>query len=112
MYRPKKYVRLDPIPRTPKLSDVRNLLAEANRSRGCTIEQPWRSENKKMPFSLTVRIEVGGGEPIWTLYEGESNNSRVQWSTAFGDVDLLYDVLTLSLPSDGPNIFAPEPITE
>lgn len=108
MYRPKKYVRLDPIPRTPKLSDVRNLLAEANRSRGCTIEQPWRSENKKMPFSLTVRIEVGGGEPIWTLYEGESNNSRVQWSTAFGDVDLLYDVLTLSLPSDGPNIFAPD----
>ena len=60
MYRPKKYVRLDPIPRTPKLSDVRNLLAEANRSRGCTIEQPWRSENKKMPFSLTVRIEVVG----------------------------------------------------
>lgn len=108
MYRPKKYVRLDPIPRTPKLSDVRNLLAEANRSRGCTIEQPWRSENKKMPFSLTVRMEVGGGEPIWTLYEGESNNSRVQWSTAFGDVDLLYDVLTLSLPSDGPNIFAPD----
>ena len=56
---------------------------------------------------MTVRVEVGGSEPIWTLYEGEGNRSRVMWSTGFADVELLYDVLTLSLPSDGPNIFAP-----
>lgn len=108
MYRPKKYVRLDPLSRTPRLADVRNLLAAASKSRSCTVEQPWRSENLKMPFSLTVRVELGGsGEPVWTLYEGDGSKSRVMWSTGFGDVELLYDVLTLSLPSDGPNIFDP-----
>jgi hypothetical protein len=107
MYRPKKYVRLDSLARTPKLSDVRNLLLEASKARSCTIELPWRSENKKLPFSLTVRLELGGGEPIWTLYEGEGNSSRVMWSTSFADVELLYDVFTLSLPSEGPTIFSP-----
>lgn len=108
MYRPKKYVRLEPLARTPRLADIRNLLEAGKKSRSCTVEQPWHSENLKMPFSLTVRVELGNsGEPIWTLYEGEGSKSRVMWSTGFGDVELLYDVLTLSLPSDGPNIFDP-----
>lgn len=107
MYRPKKYQRLEPLARTPRVADVRRLLEAGTKARSCTVEQPWRSEKMKLPFSLTVRVEVGGSDPIWTLYEGEGSNSRVMWSTAFSDVDLLYDVLTLSLPSDGPNIFDP-----
>ena len=107
MYKPKKYVRLDLLPRMPRLPDIRNLLNEAKKARACTVELPWRSENLGLRFSLTVRVEVGGGEPIWTLYEGEGSKSRVMWSTGFNEVELLYDVLTLSLPTDGPNIFAP-----
>ncbi|MBX9940041.1 MAG: hypothetical protein K2Y32_12345 [Candidatus Obscuribacterales bacterium] len=107
MYKPKKYLRLDKLARTPRLSDVRNLLNEAKKAKSCTVELPWRSENLGLPFSLTVRADVGATEPIWTLYEGEGSTSRVMWSTGFDDVELLYDVLTLSLPSDGPNIFAP-----
>lgn len=107
MYKPKKYVRLDKLQKTPRLPDIRNLLNEAKKARACTVELPWRSEKLGLPFSLTVRVEVGGGEPIWILYEGEGNSSRVMWSTSFDDVELLYDVLTLSLPSDGPNISAP-----
>lgn len=107
MYKPKKYVRLDKLQRAPRLPDIRKLLDEAKKLRSCTVELPWRTENLGLQFSLTVRSEVGGGEPIWTLYEGEGTTSRVMWSTGFDDVELLYDVLTLSLPSDGPNIFAP-----
>lgn len=107
MYKPKKYVRLDLLPRMPRLPDIRNLLNEAKKARACTVELPWRSENLGLRFSLTVRVEVGGGEPIWTLYEGEGSKSRVMWSTGFNEVELLYDVLTLSLPTEGPNIFAP-----
>lgn len=107
MYKPKKYVRLDKLQRAPRLPDIRKLLEEARKLRSCTVELPWRTENLGLQFSLTVRSEVGGGEPIWTLYEGEGTTSRVMWSTGFDDVELLYDVLTLSLPSDGPNIFAP-----
>lgn len=107
MYKPKKYVRLDKLQRAPRLPDIRRLLDEAKKLRSCTVELPWRTENLGLQFSLTVRSEVGGGEPIWTLYEGEGTTSRVMWSTGFDDVELLYDVLTLSLPTDGPNIFAP-----
>src|SRR5471030_790860 len=108
MYRPKKYIRLNQLPRMPRLADVKNLHEEGKKARSCTVELPWRTEKLGMTFSLTVRVEVGGSEPIWTLYEGEGNRSRVMWSTGFADVDLLYDVLTLSLPADGPNIFAPQ----
>jgi hypothetical protein len=107
MYRPKKYIRLNQLPRMPRLADVKNLHEEGKKARSCTVELPWRTEKLGMTFSLTIRVEVGGSEPIWTLYEGEGNRSRVMWSTGFADVDLLYDVLTLSLPADGPNIFAP-----
>ncbi|MBS1990929.1 MAG: hypothetical protein JSS83_10455 [Cyanobacteria bacterium SZAS LIN-3] len=107
MYRPKKYIRLNQLPRMPRLSDVKNLHEEGKKARSCTVELPWRTEKLGMTFSLTVRVDTGNSEPIWTLYEGEGNRSRVMWSTGFADVDLLYDVLTLSLPADGPNIFAP-----
>ena len=53
-----------------------------------------------MAYSLTVRVEISGGEPIWTLYEGEGSTSRVMWSSPFEDMDLLYDVMCLSLPAD------------
>jgi hypothetical protein len=109
MYRPKKYIRLNQLPRMPRLADVKNLHEEGKKARSCTVELPWRTEKLGMTFSLTVRVDVGGSEPVWTLYEGEGNRSRVMWSTGFADVDLLYDVLTLSLPADGPNIFAPQP---
>jgi hypothetical protein len=111
MYRPKRYVRLNQLPRMPRLADVKNLFEEGKKARSCTVEMPWRTEKLGMTFSLTVRVDLGASEPIWTLYEGEGNRSRVMWSTGFADVDLLYDVLTLSLPSDGPNIFAP-PVEE
>lgn len=91
----------------PRLADVKNLHEEGKKARSCTVELPWRTEKLGMTFSLTVRVDQGSAEPVWTLYEGEGSNSRVMWSTGFADVDLLYDVLTLSLPADGPNIFAP-----
>jgi len=108
VYRPKKYIRLNQLPRMPRLADVKNLHEEGKKARSCTVELPWRTEKLGMTFSLTVRVDTGNSEPIWTLYEGEGNRSRVMWSTGFADVDLLYDVLTLSLPADGPNIFAPQ----
>lgn len=53
-----------------------------------------------VPYSLTVRYEVAGGDPMWTLYEGEGAKSRVVWSSPFEDVELLYDVLMLSIPEE------------
>lgn len=101
MYRPKKHVRLTSLPHAPKGSDVKSLLEEAKKAKGCTVELPWRNKLTGVQYSLTTRLEVAGAtEPIWTLYEGEGGKSRVVWSSPFEDVDLLYDVLMLSIPEE------------
>ena len=100
MYRPKKHVRLNPLANAPKVSDVKTLADEARKAKGCTVELPWRNKLTGVHYSLTTRLEVAGGDPIWTLYEGEGGKSRVVWSSPFEDVELLYDVLMLSIPEE------------
>jgi hypothetical protein len=100
MYKPKKHIRLDSLRGLPKMSNMRTLLTEARNAKGCTVELPWRSVKTELNYSMTVRVEMGGGEPIWTLYEGDGTTSRVMWSSPFEDLDLLYDVVCLSLPAD------------
>lgn len=100
MYRPKKHVRLNPLSHAPKVSDVKSLADEARKAKGCTVELPWKNKLTGVHYSLTTRLEVAGGDPIWTLYEGEGGKSRVVWSSPFEDVELLYDVLMLSIPEE------------
>lgn len=100
MYRPKKHVRLNPLSHAPKVADVKSLADEASKAKGCTVELPWKNKLTGVHYSLTTRLEVAGGDPIWTLYEGEGGKSRVVWSSPFEDVDLLYDVLMLSIPEE------------
>lgn len=102
MYKPKKYFRLEAINIVPRISDCKKVLAEAQKNRGATVELPWRSQVTQNPFSLTVKIDIGSSEPIWTLYEGEGSNSRVVWSSPFEDLELMNDVLCLSLPGETP----------
>jgi hypothetical protein len=100
MYKPKRYVRLDQLYAMPTVADCKRLLGEATKARGSTVELPWRSQKTYIGYSLTVRVELGGGEPLWTLYEGEGNRSRVVWSSPFEDIELMNDVLHLSLPGE------------
>ncbi len=100
MYRPKKHVRLTSLPHAPRGGDVKSLLEEAKKAKGCTVELPWKNKLTGVQYSLTTRLEVAGGEPIWTLYEGDGGKSRVVWSSPFEDVELLYDVLMLSIPEE------------
>jgi hypothetical protein len=100
MFKPKKYIRLDEITGLPKAKELKHLLFEAKRSRGCTVEQPWRSVRTSIRYSLTATCHVGGGQPVWSLYEGESSTARMIWSQPFDDIELLGDVIGLSLPPD------------
>ncbi|MDX2105937.1 MAG: hypothetical protein SFY67_05995 [Candidatus Melainabacteria bacterium] len=100
MYKPKKHIRLSSLFQAPKLGDIRTLFNEGTKAKGCTVELPWVNKRTGVNYSLTVRAEISGGQPMWTLYEGEGTTSRVVWSSPFEDVDLLYDVLTLSIPEE------------
>jgi hypothetical protein len=80
---------------------LKNVLQEAEQAKGCTVELPWRSAKGVVQYSLAVRVELAGGEPIWTLYEGEGASSHIVWSTPFDDLELLRNVLSLTVPSEG-----------
>lgn len=100
MYKPRRHIRLEQTFELPTIAECHRLLAEAEKSRGCTIELPWRSTRTYTAYSLTVRIELSGGMPIWSLYEGEGSRCRVVWSSHFEDIELMNDVLKLSLPQE------------
>lgn len=97
---PKRHVRMNPLLAPPSVAELQTVLFEADHTKGSTIEQPWRSLSTKKSYSLTVRAELAGGEPIWTLYEGEGANSQILWSSPFRDLELLHDVISLTLPED------------
>src|SRR5690606_38942755 len=101
MYKPpKKHIRLESLNKAPEVADLRAALAEASKQRGSTIELPWMSRSTGTPYSITVRVELAGGDPMWTLYEGQGGKSRVVWSSPFEDPELLFDVLLLSIPEE------------
>jgi hypothetical protein len=103
MFKPQKHLRLEPLNRLPKLDELAKAFDHAKSAKGCLVELPWRSSKTGKNYSLAVRIELGQTDPVWTLIEGEGSSSRAAWSVPFQDMDLLNDVLLLSLPQEFDN---------
>ncbi len=97
MFRPKKYVKLEPLSSPPSIDDLKRLLSQVQKIRGCTIELPWSIEPDNVSFALAVRIELGAEEPIWSFYEGTGLKSHAMWSAPFNDMSLLKEVVSLSV---------------
>ncbi len=81
----------------PEVGDLHQALLEAQKIRGSSIELPWQLEGTNLGFTLTVCLELGTAEPVWTLYQGRGTQSYLVWSAPFGDVDLLKDVISLTM---------------
>jgi hypothetical protein len=103
MFKPQKHLRLETLNRLPKLEELAKAFDLARSAKGCLVELPWRSTKTGKSYSLAVRIELGQMDPVWTLFEGEGSTSRAAWSVPFQDIDLLNDVLLLSLPQEFDN---------
>ncbi len=93
----KKHVRLEPLKKYPTNDHLLMSLETAQKTRGCTVELPWKLEGAEMGYSLTVRVELGGQSPIWALYE-QGANSKILWSQTFTDMELLNDVILFTAP--------------
>lgn len=89
-------VKLEPWTRTPTLADVQTLLREAESKRGTLCEVTIRRDVPPT-FVLTCQFDAKGGEPIWTLYEGE-DGAKVSWSYPNGNLDMIYEIICMSLP--------------
>jgi len=102
-----KHQRLQSLSDLPKLKDLRTLLFEAEKARGCLIELPFFLTKSNEHFSLTAQYDISSAEPIWTLYQGQGSDSKLMWSSPFTDLELLLDVVRLSIPTSVEKVSIP-----
>ena len=95
----KKHIKLEPIKKHPTMDHILACLQTAEKSRGSTVELFWKPEGAKLGYSLTVRVEIGGHQPVWSLYE-QGEFSKNLWSQTFSTLDLLYEVIFLTAPQE------------
>ena len=93
----KKHVKLEALKKYPTIDHLCISLETAQKTRGCTVELPWKVEGADIGYSLTVRVELGGQVPVWALYE-QGKNSRILWSQNFTDMELLNDIIHFTAP--------------
>ena len=70
----------------PSMAKVKFMLEEATNRRGCLVELPWTAGNAA--FISTCQWEDNVEEPVWTLYQEESGNSKIVWTQSFAPSDL------------------------
>ena len=116
MYKPKNPIqttnrlRLDLETKLPGVSVIEAQLAEAKGRRGCLIELPWTTARANQLFILSVKWDATSDLPIWTLYEQNNMESKMHWSEQYppGDLQIMYDVVTMSVTSSDPAAQIPE----
>jgi hypothetical protein len=86
----------------PKSSVIKAQMEEANKKRGSTVEQSWTTSKPDQKFLLMCKWEAGAPNPVWTLYEENSEESKMHFSQAFdsSDFSMMYDVICMTVPSD------------
>lgn len=92
----------------PSMAKVKFMLEEATNRRGCLVELPWTAGNAS--FISTCQWEDNVEEPVWTLYQDESGNSKIVWTQSFApsDLEFMYDILVMSAPKGTSSTKIPE----
>ena len=116
MYKPKNptqttnRLRLDVETKLPGVAVIEAQLTEAKGRRGCLVELPWTTGRANQLFILSVKWDANVDLPIWTLYEQNNMESKMHWSEQYppGDLQIMYDVVTMSVTSSDPAAQIPE----
>jgi hypothetical protein len=116
MYKPKNpasnsnRLRLDIETKLPNIFTMEQQLMEAKSRRGCLVELPWTTAKPNQLFILSVNWEPTADLPIWTLYEQNNMESKMHWSEQYppGDLQIMYDVVTMSVTGSDPAAQIPE----
>src|SRR5262245_40546387 len=77
----------------PKLHDIRMLLSEASKNKGCLCELIIKA--KKGVYLLSCQSDSLSTEPCFTLYEGEGTQQL--WSYMDGNIEMIENVVAMSI---------------
>lgn len=87
----------------PKSAVIRKQLDEAAGRRGMIVEQAWTTSKPNQKFILMCQWDKAADNPVWTLYEENSQESKMHFSQQFDSKDfaMMYDVICMSAPDGG-----------
>lgn len=84
------------IPRIPTASDLRNLLAKAQRNSQNSLELPFYTSDSPIKLALVVKCEqYGKSAAFWTLYRTDAPGSPALWTQQASEIDLIHNLLEL-----------------
>src|SRR5271170_7369078 len=82
-------VRLPQMAAVPAVQDLQFMLGKAQRNWRAAVELPFKYSDTNALFIMTVKCDMGSGEPCWMLYRNDQSGSSMIWSYVSCDVHLL-----------------------
>jgi GGDEF domain-containing protein len=92
-YNPLANVRLPQMSSVPGTQDLQFMLGKAQRNWRSAVELPFKYSDSSYLFILTVKCDMGSGEPCWMLYRNDPGGSSMIWSFVSLDVHLLRNLV-------------------
>lgn len=83
-----------------QLGDLQRMLDEAQKAEASTVSSSWQAPKTSFTYKLTARINEVKAEILWTLLVNDGKGYRSLWSAPFHDLELLLDVLELTLANE------------
>jgi len=83
-----------------QLGDLQKMLDEAQKAEASTVSSSWQAPKSSFTYKLTARINEVKAEILWTLLVNDGKGYRSLWSAPFHDLELLLDVLELTLANE------------
>jgi hypothetical protein len=83
-----------------QLGDLQKKLDEAQKAEVSTVSSSWHAPKSSFTYKLTARINEVKAEILWTLLVNDGKGYRSLWSAPFHDLELLLDVLELTLANE------------
>lgn len=94
--KPSPVIREAEISRLPVASELRNILANAQRNWQKSIELPFCVADSPLKLTLVVKCERQGAKiAYWTLYRTDVPGSPTLWTQNTADVDLVQNLIEL-----------------
>lgn len=89
-YNPLASVKLPQMTSVPAIQDMQFMLTKAQRNWRAAVELPFKyASDTTCLFILTVKCDMGSGDPCWMLYRNDESGSAMIWSYVSSDVHLL-----------------------
>lgn len=92
-------INLPNITHIPNMDIYQSMFEQARDNQPRDVEQLFVAPNTNLTYSLSVKVESGRNNPLWTLLEDDGTEAQMLWQQESGDFDLVNDMVCMSVQS-------------